>query len=86
MRKAEAPRVTAPIGMDDESAAAHLSISRSHFRKLVNEGVMPRPRKLGKLRIWDREQLEQWFRELPVDGDQAPADDVAFIDPFGSAA
>ena len=48
-----------------------LSRSSSFFRRLVDQGVMPRPRVAGNRRIWDIEELDVAFKALPRDGDDA---------------
>jgi excisionase family DNA binding protein len=54
-------------------AAVYLSLSPSFFRRLVDQGVMPRPRVAGSRRIWDIEELDMAFKALPRDGgDDAP--------------
>jgi excisionase family DNA binding protein len=63
-------------GLSEEEAAAYLSLSRSFFRKLVEEGKMPRPRLAGARRIYDVEELDRAFRELPREGEgNEPAGD-----------
>ncbi len=60
-------------GLDECEAAIYLSLSPSFFRRLVAEGTMPRPRRLGSRRIWDIEELDLAFKALPREGgDEAP--------------
>ena len=58
----EAPTITlTPILVDADGAAALLSISVPHFRKLVRDGrIGPEPVKLGRSVRWCRRELEQW--------------------------
>ena len=58
-------------GLDENEAAVYLSLSPSFFRKLVNEGRMPRPRVIGERRIWDVEELDLAFKALPREGGDA---------------
>lgn len=55
-------------GLSESEAAIYLSISPSFFRRLVDLGVMPRPRVAGGRRIWDVEELDLAFRSLPREG------------------
>lgn len=65
-------------GLSESEAAIYLSLSATFFRKLVEQGVMPRPRIAGGRRIWDVEELDLAFKSLPREG----GDDV----PFGAAS
>jgi excisionase family DNA binding protein len=55
-------------GLNESEAAIYLSLSASFFRKLVEQGVMPRPRLVGSRRIWDVEELDLAFKGLPREG------------------
>lgn len=55
-------------GLSEVEAAIYLSISPSFFRRLVDQGVMPRPRVVGSRRIWDVEELDVAFKALPREG------------------
>lgn len=56
-------------GLTEIEAAVYISLSPSFFRRLVQQGVMPRPRVAGRRRIWDIEELDAAFRTLPREGD-----------------
>ena len=62
-------------GLDQSEAAVYLSLSPSFFRKLVEDGRMPRPRLADGRRIWDVEELDLAFKALPREGGDA---DVIF--------
>jgi predicted DNA-binding transcriptional regulator AlpA len=47
-----------------EQASAYLSISRSAFLRLVGDGVMPPPVKIGGMTTWDRLDLDNAYDEL----------------------
>src|SRR5215469_14156765 len=51
--------------LNEAEAAVYLSLSPSYFRRLVSQGIMPRPRLLAKRRIWDIEELDLAFKSLP---------------------
>ncbi len=55
-------------GLSEVEAAIYLSLSPSFFRRLVSQGVMPRPRVAGARRIWDVEELDLAFKALPREG------------------
>lgn len=54
-----------PRGLRREEAAAYLAISPSLFDELVKDGRMPRPKTVGRRRIWDRLALDRAFEALP---------------------
>ena len=55
-------------GLSEIEASAYISISPSFFRRLVEDGRMPRPRLAGSRRIWDIDELDAAFRDLPREG------------------
>ena len=55
-------------GLDENEAAIYLSFSPSFFRKLVDAGQMPRPHLAGSRRVWDVEELDNYFKALPREG------------------
>ncbi len=55
-------------GLDEVEASIYLSLSPSKFRQMVVQGIMPRPRLAGRRRIWDVDELDRAFRELPREG------------------
>ena len=58
-------------GLSEVEAAIYLSLSPSFFRRLVDGGSMPRPRKAGARRIWDVEELDLAFKALPREGGES---------------
>jgi excisionase family DNA binding protein len=70
-----AGRLAIRRGLDESEAAVYLSLSPSFFRKLVEDGRMPRPRLADGRRIWDVEELDLAFKALPREGGDA---DVIF--------
>jgi hypothetical protein len=55
-------------GLSEIEAAIYLSLSPSFFRRLVDQGLLPRPRMAGGRRIWDVEELDVAFKALPREG------------------
>lgn len=49
--------------LDVHAVAQLLSCSTRHVYRLADSGQMPRPRKLGALVRWDREELEKWLSD-----------------------
>jgi predicted DNA-binding transcriptional regulator AlpA len=59
----------APRLLSREAAAAYVSVSPNTFDKMVEDGIMPNPRKLvGKRKAWDVRELDQAIDALPHDG------------------
>ena len=56
-------------GLSEVEAATYISVSPSFFRRLVADGVMPRPRLAGRRRIWDVDELDAAFSDLPREGE-----------------
>jgi predicted DNA-binding transcriptional regulator AlpA len=53
-----------PRAMRAEQAAGYLSMSRSMWLKLVEEGKMPKPIKIGAMTTWDRYDIDDAFEDL----------------------
>lgn len=53
-----------PRAMRSEQAAAYLSISRSMFLQLVDEGSMPQPVRIKGAVTWDRRDLDAAYDDL----------------------
>jgi excisionase family DNA binding protein len=67
-RASAAARLPVRRGLSEVEAAIYLSVPPSFFRRLVDQGVMPRPRVAGGRRIWDVEELDVAFKALPREG------------------
>ena len=52
-----------PKGLRADRAAAYLDMSKSKFLALVDEGIIPRPKNLGGVKIWDRAGLDAVVEE-----------------------
>ena len=74
-KAAIASRLTVRRGLDEAEAAVYLSLSPSLFRQLVAEGLMPRPRLVGRRRIFDIVELDAAFSDLPREGESAEGKD-----------
>jgi hypothetical protein len=54
-------------GLSESEAAVYVGISPTYFRDLVSKDLMPRPRLIGKRRVYDIVELDIAFSELPRD-------------------
>jgi excisionase family DNA binding protein len=64
-----------PRGLSRSQAAAYVGIGTILFDRLVAAGTMPQPREIGGRRVWDRQEVDRAFEELPHVGDAASARD-----------
>lgn len=53
-----------PRALRIEQAAAYLSISPRAFLRLIDDGKMPKPVKVGGMSMWDRHDIDGAFEEL----------------------
>ena len=62
-----------PRGLSREAAASYIGVSPSTFDRLVEDGLMPRGKRLPKIArvIWDRLELDRHFERL-----DAPTDPI----------
>ena len=51
-------------GLTQREAAEYVGVSKNTFLKLVNEGQMPKPIKIGSRTIFDRFDIDEAFDEL----------------------
>jgi hypothetical protein len=64
-------RPYAPLGLSRDEAAYYLGIGTTLFDQLVEEGTLPRPKRMHGRKLWDRRALEFAFADLPEDGGNA---------------
>ena len=64
------PSSLAPRGLRRVQAAAYVGVSPSLFDRMVEEGVMPKPKRFGSRTIWDRWQIDEAFTALPNEGEE----------------
>jgi predicted DNA-binding transcriptional regulator AlpA len=66
----ELRRLTQPRrGLRRDEAAAYIGISPTKFDELVDDGRMPRPKRIDGAVVWDQRALDLAFDALPDDGD-----------------
>lgn len=58
----------APILANERTAAKLLDMKPAAFRSLVDEGVLPRPVRIGDFERWDVEQLKSVARGEAAEG------------------
>ena len=80
-RRDALPPNLAPRGLSRIEAAAYIGIGTSKFDELVADGLMPRPKLIGKRKTWDRYALDAAYADLPNEGD----DDMSGWADFQSA-
>jgi predicted DNA-binding transcriptional regulator AlpA len=75
-RQAALPPTLPPRLISREAAAAYLSVAPGTFDKMVQEGRMPRAKRVSEGRVaWDVRALDLAIDLLPSDGRLAQADD-----------
>ena len=65
-----------PRAMRADRAANYLSMSKSQFLKLVDEGRLPKPKRLGGIVFWDRAKLDEFVEHF--EGDDSAESDNPF--------
>ena len=51
-------------GLSRIEAAAYVGLGVTFFDQKVREGVLPKPLKIGKRKLWDRRELDAAFDKL----------------------
>ncbi|GIK49601.1 MAG: hypothetical protein BroJett013_22980 [Alphaproteobacteria bacterium] len=64
---AKTPLPWLPRGMNRTQAAAYIGVSAGTFDKLVDDGRMPKPLRIGARVIFDRWKLDAAFEALGED-------------------
>lgn len=78
-RRPELPVSLPPRGLQRELAARYIGVSATKFDDMVEDGRMPRARRVDGRYIWDRLQLDSAFDRLPVDGGDPAAESTPAI-------
>lgn len=82
-RQQNDPRAYPPFGLDRAEAARHVGVAPSTWDRWVREGIMPRPRAVGGVKRWVRDEVEAAFMALSADG-QTDAEDNGWDRAFAS--
>lgn len=61
-------------GLSREAAADYVGISASLFDQMVNDGRMPRPKRINYRAVWDVRAIDRAFDRLPGGGDDEDDD------------
>ena len=64
------PLSLAPRGLSRGQAAAYIGVGVTKFDQMVDDGRMPRPKRIDGRLVWDRVKLDEAFEEL--DDDRGP--------------
>ena len=72
-RRLSAIRPMARRGLSRTEAALYVGIGVTKFDALVEQGRMPKPKRIDSRRVWDIFELDLAFDELP--GENGPADE-----------
>ena len=62
-----------PLGLSRAEAAWWVGVGVTLFDAMVLDGRMPKPKRINKRTVWDRDQLTLAFKALPDDNER---DDV----------
>ena len=66
------PKSLPPLGINRVEAAAFIGVSPSKFDEMVEDGRMPKPKKIDGRVVWPVKRLTQAFEALPDDGSGKP--------------
>ena len=58
-------------GLRRVEAAIYIGISPTKFDEMVEDGRMPRPKRIDGAVVWDQRRLDLAFEALPDEGDDA---------------
>lgn len=60
-----------PRGLQRRLAAHYVGVSPTKFDEMVDQGRMPRPKRVDSRKLWDRAELDEAFSALPTDQELA---------------
>lgn len=64
-------------GLNRVAAAAYVGVSPFLFDQMIEDGRMPRPKRINSRTVWDVRKLDLAFDALPGDQDADPANEWA---------
>ena len=67
-------------GLSASEAAIYIGVGTTTFQNLVGDKLMPKPRGAYSCRLWDVDDLDAWFKSLPIIGDDKEVDTWADLD------
>ena len=59
-----------PRGLKLMQAARYVGVGATKFAEMVNDGRMPKPRRVDARKVWDSRELDDAFDALPHDGEE----------------
>ncbi len=68
------PASLAPRLVKRAWAAPYVGVGTTKFDEMVADGRMPAPKRVDKLKLWDRLELDEAVVALPSDADANPWD------------
>ena len=66
-RVSRLPLSLAPRGLSRAQAAEYIGVGQTKFDEMVDDGRMPRPKRIDGRLVWDRVKLDAAFDELDDD-------------------
>lgn len=63
------PMSCPPCGLSRVQSAAFVGTGTTMFDEMVQDGRMPKPKRINSLTVWDRLALQEAFVALPSDED-----------------
>lgn len=70
-------RLPVVFGLGQAEAAAAVGVSAGTFRTMVDDKLMPQPRRLRGRFVWDVDELRAAFKALPHENEPAEIDEWA---------
>jgi len=65
-----------PRGLCREEAAAYINVSVTLWDRMVDDGRMPKPKRLDGRCVWDRLAVDRAFAAIPDDSGKADSKDI----------
>lgn len=65
-----------PRGLSREEAAYYVGVGTTKFDQMVDDGRMPRGKRIDGRVVWDRVQLDAAFSEIDTQGPRNVLDDA----------
>ena len=64
-----------PRGLCRTDAAAYVGVSPTLFDQMIEDGRMPKPKRINARTVWDIRKLDLAFDAIPGDEERNPWDD-----------
>lgn len=61
------PAGVLPLGLSRVQASVYIGVSPSIYDAMVEDGRMPKPKRIGRRRVWDRRAVEEFFARLDAE-------------------